>query len=144
MKRKVYVRGSGYVFKKVVKPLSNYDILYHGRAFRGFMGCFMRDELPDKNLTKGCGVMNLDDSLGPGTHWTAWWKNIYFDTYGLPPPEEFLDKVNGATIEYNNLDIQNGNDPPFCGHVCWGFLEAMNEGRDPVEFMLSVYRVINR
>lgn len=103
------------------------------------MGCFMRDELPN-NLLQGCGVMNLDDSTGPGTHWTAWYKNVYFDSYGFPPPEEFLDKIGNAEIEYNDLDIQRIHDPPFCGHLCLAFLDAMNLGQDPNKFALELYR----
>ena len=104
------------------------------------MGCFMQDTLPN-NLTRGCGVMNLDDSTGPGTHWTARHKTVYFDSYGLPPPEEFLDRVGNQMIEYNCLDIQNSYDPPFCGHLCLGSLETMSSGKDPEKFLLSVYRV---
>lgn len=103
------------------------------------MGCYMRDNLP-AGLINGCGVMNLDDSNSSGTHWTAWHKNIYFDSYGLPPPQEFLDKVVGG-VKYNILDIQNSQDPPFCGHLCLGFLEAMSHGEDPDKFFLSLYRV---
>ena len=99
----------------------------------------MRDELPN-GVLRGCGVLNLDDSAGPGTHWTAWYKNVYFDSYGFPPPEEFLDKVKNKTMRYNNVDIQKNYDPPFCRHLCLGFLEAMSQGLDPDEFFLSVYR----
>ena len=85
----------------------------------------MRDELP-ANLLKGCGVMNLDDSDGPGTHWTAWYGSTYFDSYGFPPHEEFLNKTGHKIIDYNDLDIQKSYDPPFCGHLCLGLLEAMH------------------
>ena len=84
---------------------------------------------------------DLDDSTGPGTHRTAWHKTVYFDSYGLPPPEEFLDRVGNQMIEYNCLDIQNSYDPPFCGHLCLGFLEAMSSGKDPEKFLVSSFRV---
>ena len=89
----------------------------------------MRDALPN-NLTRGCGVLNLDDSTGPA-HWTAWYKNIYFDSYSFPPPQEFSDQVRNWDIEYNCLDIQNSYNPPFCGQLCFGFLEAMSFDEDP-------------
>lgn len=100
----------------------------------------MRDELPD-NLLNGSGVLNLDDSTGPGTHWTAWYGVVYFDSYGLPPPEEFLDKTRGREVEYNDLNIQRIHDPPFCGHLCLAFLEAMYDGEDPTKFALKLYRL---
>ena len=99
----------------------------------------MRDEIPD-NILRGCGVINLDDSNGPGTHWTAWYKNIYFDSYGLPPPEEFLDKTNNAVIKYNDFDIQKSYDPPFCGHLCLAFIDAMTAKQKPMDFFLNIYR----
>ena len=60
----------------------------------------MRDQLPRKQSRNAeCGILNLDSSFGPGTHWTAWYKsggsksdsksdsksgeNFYFDSYGL-------------------------------------------------------------
>ena len=100
----------------------------------------MRDQLPD-NVLRGCGVLNLDDSNGPGTHWTAWYGNAYFDSYGLPPPEEFLDKTGDEIIEYNDLGVQTFYDPPFCGHLCLGFLEAMHNGKSPNDYVLSILRI---
>ena len=69
----------------------------------------MQDNLP-VNLVECCGVMNLDVSRGPGIHWTAWYKDLYFDSYGFPQPEEFLDKA--GLVRYNDLDIQKIYDPP--------------------------------
>jgi len=83
--------------------------------------------------------MNLEDSSGGGTHWTAWYKNIYFDSYGLPPPEEFLDKA--GLVKYNDLDIQKMLDPPICGHLCIAFLDAMSKGEDFYKFALEIYRL---
>ena len=106
------------------------------------MGCYMRDTLPN-NLTRGCGVLNLDDSTGPVTHWKAWHKTVYFDSYGLPPSEEFLNRVGNQETEYNCLDIQNSYDPLFCGYMYLflGFLEAMSSGKDPEEFLLNIFGV---
>lgn len=99
----------------------------------------MRDEIPH-GIIHGCGVLNLDDSSGPGTHWTAWYKNIYFDSFGLPPPEEFLRKTSPAIIKYNDLDIQKLYDPPFCGHLCLAFIDAMASKKAPIDFFLKIYR----
>ena len=121
-----------------MKPLSNYDILARCKDLPNFMGVFMRDKLP-KGLTKGCGVLNLDDCSGSGSHWCSWFKNLYFDSYGFPPPEEFLDKAK--SVRYNDLDIQKIYDLPWCGHLCLAFLHHMASGRDFESFAMKVYRV---
>jgi hypothetical protein len=42
-----------------------------------------------------CGVIDLDDSRGMGTHWCCWFKRgrekYYFDSYGLQPPNELFN-----------------------------------------------------
>jgi hypothetical protein len=57
-----------------------------------FRGVFCRDELPHKVNVNECGIINLDDSRGMGTHWCCWFKRgrdkYYFDSYGLQPPNE--------------------------------------------------------
>ena len=59
-----------------------------------FRGVFLLDTLPKKPNKKECGIVNLDKSGGPGTHWVAWYKNgktkIYFDSYGVQPPTEVI------------------------------------------------------
>ena len=102
------------------------------------MGCYMRKP---NNLTRGCGVLNLDDSPGPRTRWTVWQKTVYFDSYGLLPPEVFLNRVGYQEIKYNCLNIQNSYDPPVCGHMylCLGFLEAMSSGKDIEELLLNIF-----
>jgi hypothetical protein len=60
-----------------------------------FRGVFCRDELPHKVNVNECGVINLDDSRGMGTHWCCWFKRdrdkYYFDSYGLQPPNELFN-----------------------------------------------------
>ena len=45
-----------------------------------------------KKIRKECGITNLDDNQGPGTHWVCY-RNIdsfveYFDPFGLIMPHE--------------------------------------------------------
>ena len=54
------------------------------KYFRGF---FSKDILPKQIKNKECGIVNLDNHVGPGTHWVAY-RNIdrfceYFDSFGL-------------------------------------------------------------
>ena len=79
------------------KPLSNIELLEAARKLKipNFRGVCLRDTLPKKPKKKECGILNLDDTSGLGTHWVAWYKNgtekKYFDSYGLQPPNELVD-----------------------------------------------------
>lgn len=54
-----------------------------------FRGVFTRDALPKTSRKRECGVVNLDDARGAGTHFVAYAKRgrtvRYFDSFGLPP-----------------------------------------------------------
>jgi len=60
-----------------MKPLTNIDINECIKKYKinNFRGVFARNELPSKPWKKECGVLNLDDMTGNGTHWVAWYKN---------------------------------------------------------------------
>ena len=51
-----------------------------------FRGVFMRDQLPAKVHKKECGIVNLNTSQEPGSHWVCYYKDgqqrIYFDSFG--------------------------------------------------------------
>ena len=59
------------------KPLSNIELLEAARKLKipNFRGVSLRDILPKKPKKKECGILNLDDTSGLGTHWVAWYKN---------------------------------------------------------------------
>lgn len=86
----------------------------------------MRDRLPKRVHKNECGIINLDDNSGKGTHWTAYVKNgskaVYYDSFGnLRPPIELIKYLNGASIEYNHKQYQTF-DTVNCGHLCLQFL----------------------
>lgn len=86
----------------------------------------MRDTLPKRPFKKECGIINLDSSQNPGTHWVAYAKfnkHIeYFDSYGnLKPPEEFI-KYIGSNVFYN-YDNEQKRHSYICGHLCINFLK---------------------
>lgn len=90
----------------------------------------MRDALPHKIRKNECGIVNLDDEVGPGTHWTAYVKQskniIYFDSIGhlKPPPEVikyFRSDGSKNKIAYNYDRYQELNSYN-CGHLCLRFL----------------------
>lgn len=90
----------------------------------------MRDNLPKKPHRIECGIINLDVSSGPGTHWVAYNKinnNIdYYDSFGnLQPPVEVL-RYLGPAITYNYKRDQRFHTYN-CGHLCLKFLLDMNK-----------------
>ena len=103
-------------------PLTNFELLDAAKKLNipNFRGVFVRDELPKKPSRNECGILNLDDSNGTGSHWVAFLKNgmdkIYFDSYGLPPPTELV-KYLQSPVYYNSERVQPDNEV-FCGHLC--------------------------
>lgn len=101
------------------------DIKRVAKKLPHFRGVFMRNNLPRKPHTYECGIVNLDESSGPGTHWVAYYKmnkNIeYFDSFGnLRPPKE-IEKYLGKNILFNHRVYQIYNSVN-CGHLCLKFL----------------------
>ena len=122
--------------KNVILPyeaLSNFDLADASQKLKlNVRGVYLLDSMPDKPNDKECGIVNLDKSGGPGTHWVAWFKNggnkIYFDSYGIQPPKEVI-KYLGRGINYNTDQIQPRGEV-FCGHLCLYVLKEFNESRD--------------
>ena len=65
-------------------------------GIKHFRSIYSRDALPDKIHKKECGIINLDDIEGQGTHWVCY-RNLeknsteYFDPFGLIMPHEIRD-----------------------------------------------------
>lgn len=88
----------------------------------------MRDALPQKIREKESGIVNLNDTTGPGTHWVAYVKNgrraSYFDSFGnLRPPMEIIRYLgkDGTEISYNR-EARQMYDESICGQLCLRFL----------------------
>jgi len=98
----------------VNKPLSNYDLQDWVKqlGIKYFRGVFSKDTLPKQIKNKECGIINLDNHIGLGTHWVAY-RNIdrfceYFDSFGLNIPSE-VDKymsTSGKQLVYSTDEIQ--------------------------------------
>jgi len=75
--------------------------------------------------------MNLDDTSGDGTHCVAWFKRgdkmWYFDSFGLPPPTELNDYLDGDVF-YPTEQIQP-RQAFICGHLCLFVLKEMQKGK---------------
>lgn len=94
-----------------------------------FRGIFMRDRLPKRIRSNECGIINLDEDRGAGTHWVGYVKKnkhiMYFDSIGhLKPPPEVIayfrsdgsPKINYNFTRYQELNTYN------CGHLVLEFL----------------------
>ena len=111
----------------VIKPLSNFDLMdwISKLKIKHFRGVYSRDRLPRK-IRKECGIINLDDIQGTGTHWVCY-KNLtdvmeYFDPFGLIMPNEALKYFNtaspsGRQIVYSIDEIQN-RSTVLCVYWC--------------------------
>src|SRR5688572_30156019 len=126
------------------KPLTNFELIEAAKKLNipNFRGLFMRDALPKKPRAKECGILNLDDSNGPGTHYCCFLKRakdkIYFDSYGLPPPTELINYLQSPVL-YNSERIQPDNEV-FCGHLCLYVLKVvLNDGLKFQEVVNDLY-----
>ena len=105
-----------------------------------FRGVRMRDELTGKSPHHSeCGILNLENHLQRGSHWTCWFKEgkdrYYFDSYGEPPPREiiqYLKSVNELekdkpVIKRSAVTVQRDNTSE-CGALCLYVLKRMSDG----------------
>ena len=121
-----------------IKPLSNFDLKKWIKklGIKHFRGIYSRDALPGK-IRKECGIINLDDIQGPGTHWVCY-RNIdnvveYFDPFGLIMPNEALvyfhtASPSGKRIVYSMDEIQN-RSTVLCGYWCLYYLFERQKGK---------------
>lgn len=106
------------------------------------VGIFNKDNLP-LNLKNGNYILNLDSSSGNGTHWTCFIKQndniIYFDSYGLPAPQESIKIMKPDKIYYNDKMIQHLNTSS-CGYWCIAFLLFMYKVKSGEKDILNHYQ----
>ena len=126
--------------KFINKPLSNIDLTnwIDKLKIKHFKGIFSRDNLPNKILKKECGIINLDSSIGPGTHWVSY-RNIdkyceYFGPFGLIMPNEVQTYLSssGKQIIYSGDEIQE-RESVLCGYWCIYYLNERQNGKTILE-----------
>ena len=116
------------------KPLTNFELIDAVKELKipRFRGTFMRNDLPTEPRSRECGILNLDDVSGRGTHWVCWYKNskrkYYFDSFGVQPPEELIRYLT-SPIFYNTERIQPDNQV-ICGHLCLFVLCRLSRGEN--------------
>ncbi|CAH3040296.1 unnamed protein product [Porites lobata] len=125
--------------RKSIKPLSNFDLMEWIKrlGIKNFRGIYSRDGLPHK-IKKECGIINLDDITGPGTHWVCYRNGKsgfyeYFDPFGLIMPNEVLDYFHTGPVKpivYSMDEIQN-RSTVLCGYWCLYYLLERQRGKSP-------------
>ena len=123
-------------------PLSNVEIDDAVKRLNipNFRGCYCINMLPKIQHRVESGILNLDNSRGDGTHWTAWYTSvgikIYFDSYGLVPPEELIDYLKQPI--YCNTDCIQPKDTVVCGHLCLYVLKRLSDDYEYQDILNSL------
>jgi len=118
------------------KEINNHDIEIHLKKYNiKINGIIMSNELNKLNM--GFYVVNLDRMGGGGTHWTCLYFdnkiNIYFDSYGKPPPAHISNLLKPIFI-YNKEQIQSIKSTA-CGWYCIAWIRFMSGRGDKIKLM---------
>jgi len=117
----------------MTEPLTNVALVKHAKKMGivRFRGVYSKDSLPAVRRPEECGIVNLQDSKGPGTHWVAYYAResctLYFDSFGLPPPKEVKAYLGGQRIIVNQRRIQKSEEV-VCGQYCLFVLYHLSKG----------------
>ena len=122
------------------KGLTNLDLMEYVRklGIEHFRGVFMRDTLPQQQSPhhQECGIVNLNTSQQPGSHWTCYFRNgkkrIYFDSFGQRTPMEIQKYLKtqkefemGKEVIERNTGIVQHTNTHVCGHLCLFVLRSL-------------------
>jgi len=106
------------------KALTNLEISEADRKLKipRFRCVFARDNLQVEPKRMECGILNLDNTSGNGTHWVAWYRDN-----GIQPANE-LKKYLRSPIFYRTEQIQPKQEV-FCAHLCLYVLKQLSLGK---------------
>lgn len=102
----------------------------------------MRDEIKNiKPRNQECGILNLNTSNQPGSHWVCWYKDgnkkYYFDSYGLVPPTEIVNYLKQPIIR-NTSQLQSFSQSN-CGQYCLYVLKRLCNGDEFINIETDLY-----
>ena len=71
---------------------------------------------------KGAQIINLGNNIIGGSHWCCTYNGMYFDSFGLVPPEK-LDHLEWVPLQIQNMKFGH------CGSYCmlWLYYAKMGE-----------------
>ena len=133
-----------------IKGLTNVELEVYARKLRikNFRGVYMRDNLPKTPYQQECGIMNLNTSHQPGSHWVCYYKDngkrVYFDSFGQVTPIE-IQKYLKTKEEYEmkkpviqrNTDIVQHVNTHVCGHLCLFVLRSLTREHQTFQDVLN-------
>ena len=122
--------------KFINKPLSNIDLLHRIKqlGIKYLRSIYSRHNLPEKIHRLETGIIDLDDSIGRGSHWVCY-RNIdeqfseYFDSFGLIMPNEIKNylKTSGKKLCIRQMKCKK--DSVLCAYWCLYYLLERQKGR---------------
>ena len=133
--------------------MTNYELYNEAQKlglpnFKYFMSNELVEASPGKR--KECGIVNLDDSDGVGTHHICYWidpgrrqlinQKYCFDSFGVAPPTELIDymkKNDDTKILYSTYVIQDLKETN-CSELCLYVLNELNKGRNYKTIILEL------
>jgi hypothetical protein len=103
----------------------------------------MRDNLP-KDIKAGQSIIiNLDDSVGNGTHWTALYRDKeklnYFDSFGMPAPQELIDMYSSRVKIVSNTHQFQPMRNTNCGAYAVYFIREMSKGTSVFDTLYKLF-----
>ena len=124
--------------------MTNIQLLEESKKLKlkNFRGVFMRDEIKKLIPKKQeCGILNLNTSKQPGSHWVCWYKNgdkkYYFDSYGVIPPTEIVNYLKSPIIR-NTTQLQSFSQTN-CGQYCLYVLDRLCKGDNFINIESDLY-----
>ena len=77
-----------------------------------------------RQLAYTCGIINLDSSNGPGTHWVSYVDSFHFDPFGLPPPKSIIFIKRYNTSQYQKKKKKKKKKiSVLCDYLCLFFIK---------------------
>ena len=120
------------------EPLTNFDLANYVNKLKisNFCGIFMRDNLPKTPKSVECGIVNLNTSAQPGSHWVCYYKKyeerVYFDSFGMPvlyEVQKYLKPHIHELLIQRNTEIVQADNSKICGHLCLFVLKGLTDGQ---------------
>ena len=115
--------------------LSNIDLTFLSKLFKisSLNGILSKDLFAKTSPKLGCYIVNLDDAIGGGTHWTGLIITkdmaIYYDSFGAPAPNSiisFVRRYNANIKIIYSIDQIQHMDSVYCGYFVVYFLYFFN------------------
>ena len=136
-------------FKKYGKnTTNNFQLLHYAKQLKipNFQ-ILMRNEIKNANMKLPVNIItNIHTSKENGIHWSCFHideKNnkFWFDSYGIPPPKEIIDKFK-SPITASDFKLQELGIDNFCGQISLYVLYKLNNKTDFLKTLLDIHEVI--